>query len=374
MLTLVVAFLVAAIINLLMVRFAFLHENLTGDLLHGPQKVHTGIVPRIGGVGILCGMLAASGALMFQPGADKPKMIFILLAVTLPAFAAGLAEDVLKCAPAWTRLLGALVSASLGVLFLGAVIHRLGVPGLDQLLEFWPMALGLTLFAVAGMAHAVNIIDGFNGLAGGVALLILLAFSYVAFKVHDLATFHICLASAGAILGFLIWNYPAGLIFLGDGGAYLIGVLIAETAVLLVVRNPQVSPWFPMLVIIYPVFETVYSIYRRAFVRRKSPGVPDALHLHSLIYRRLLSWMLSSSLGARYLIQRNAMTTLYLWGLTSLCVIPAVIFYNRTYFLIGFVVVFACFYAWLYTCIVRFRTPVWLRRLSHQSSSESLNE
>lgn len=363
MLTLIVAFLVATIVTLLLIRFSFLHGGLTGDLLSGPQKFHEGVVPRIGGIGVLCGMLAGGGALFFRPPTNKPELIFVLLAITLPAFISGLSEDITKRVPPWARLLGALLSAALGFVFLGAAIHRLGVAGLDELVSFWPLAFLLTIFAVASMAHAINIIDGFNGLSAGVALLILLAMAYVAFKVQDLAVFHVCLAASGAIFGFLVWNYPAGLIFLGDGGAYLIGVVIAEIAILLVVRNPQVSPWFSLLVVIYPIFETGYTMYRRMFVRRGSPGMPDALHLHSLIYRRLLGWMLSSNLEARNLVRRNAMTAIYLWGITALCVIPAVVFYEKTYFLMGFVFVFVCFYVWLYTCIVKFRTPVWLRRL-----------
>ena len=75
----------------------------------------------------------------------------------------------------------------------------------------------------------------------------------------------ICLA--GATAGFLVWNYPRGLIFAGDGGAYLWGVVIAMASVLLVQRHALVSPWFPMLLLIYPVWETLFSIYRKLGAR-----------------------------------------------------------------------------------------------------------
>jgi UDP-N-acetylmuramyl pentapeptide phosphotransferase/UDP-N-acetylglucosamine-1-phosphate transferase len=202
-----------------------------------------------------------------------------------------------------------------------------------------------------------------NGLAGDVAVLALFAFAYVALRVGDLAMFHICLMGAGAVLGFLIWNFPSGLIFLGDGGAYFVGVIIAVSAVLLVARNPQVSPWFPILALAYPVTETLFSVYRRWFVSHRGAGTADGLHLHSLVYRRLLSWMLSTRPGARHVVERNAMTTLYIWGLTLLGIIPAVLLYKRTYWLIGFTLLFAGIYLWLYSCIVRFRSPAWLRRL-----------
>ena len=373
MLTLVTAFLIAAVANLLLIRFSHLHENLTGDFAPGPQKVHTGNIPRIGGVGILLGILVAGVTPWFRPDTGKPELIYLMAVVSLPAFISGLCEDITKRVPPWVRLLGAVVSAVLGMVILGAAIKRVGFSDMTALVELWPVTFLLTALAVAGMAHAVNIIDGFNGLSAGVALLILFAIAYVAFRVGDLGLFHLCVASGGAVLGFLIWNYPAGLMFLGDGGAYLLGVVIAESCILLVMHNPQVSPWFSLLVVIYPTVETIFTIYRRLLVHRSSPGAPDALHLHSLIYRRLLSWALSSKLEARALVRRNSMTALYLWGLTGLCIIPAVIFYNKTYVLLGCVVAFAAFYIWLYACIVKFRTPVWLRRLFQMKRYQDLS-
>jgi UDP-N-acetylmuramyl pentapeptide phosphotransferase/UDP-N-acetylglucosamine-1-phosphate transferase len=94
------------------------------------------------------------------------------------------------------------------------------------------------------------------------------------------------LAMIGALVGFLVWNYPGGKIFLGDGGAYLLGFWLGEMSVLLVVRHPEISPWFPMLVLVYPIFETLYSMYRRKIVGGLPPGQPDSMHLHQMIYRR----------------------------------------------------------------------------------------
>lgn len=363
MLTLLSAFLVAAICNLLIIRYFHVSEVLFTDFTDGPQKVHNGAVPRVGGLGVFAGILAAGLVIWGIGKPGNPEILLLALVVVLPAFFSGLAEDLTKRVPPRARLLCALASATLGAFILGAMIHRTGIPVFDDLLSFWPVALLFTMFAVAGMAHAANIIDGFNGLSAGVLLLCLLALGYVAFKVGDLAVFHICLAAGGATLGFLIWNYPAGLVFLGDGGAYLIGTIVAECAVLLVARNPQVSPWFPVLVLAYPIIETLFTIYRRMFVRRQIPDKPDALHLHSLVYRRLLGWMLASTVQARLLAKRNALTAPYLWGLTILCIIPAVLLYRYTVWMALGTLLFVCFYVWLYGCIVKFKTPVWLRRL-----------
>ncbi len=91
-----------------------------------------------------------------------------------------------------------------------------------------------------------------------------------------------------SIFGFFIWNWPYGKIFLGDAGAYFIGFMIGMLSVLLVVRNHEVSAWFPLVLVIYPVMETLFSIYRRYIVHKISPGQPDRLHLHSLVYSRIL--------------------------------------------------------------------------------------
>ena len=151
------------------------------------------------------------------------------------------------------------------------------------------------MFAVAGIANAINIIDGFNGLASMCVVLMLGALAYVAFQVGDPTVATLALAGIGAVLGFFLWNFPGGLIFLGDGGAYFLGFFVAELSILLLVRNPTVSPLFPLLACIYPIFETVFSIYRRRFLRATPPSMPDGIHLHSLIYRRLLRWAVGDS-------------------------------------------------------------------------------
>ena len=97
--------------------------------------------------------------------------------------------------------------------------------------------------------------------------MMLLAMGFVAHLVGDSTLALLSLAVAGAVLGFFVWNFPAGLIFLGDGGAYFLGFVVAEIGILLLQRNPEVSPLCPLLIVIYPVFETVFSMYRRKWLQ-----------------------------------------------------------------------------------------------------------
>ncbi|WP_043699819.1 MraY family glycosyltransferase [Tepidimonas taiwanensis] len=357
--TLLVAFWVAFTITLLIVRFRHFHLDLSADSIVGIQKFHAGNVPRVGGVGLLFGL---AGALAWSAWRDlvRNEAAWLLLAA-LPAFGAGLAEDVTKRVGVMTRLLATMAAAGLGAWLLDAQLPRVGVPGVDDVLAWAPAGFVMTLVAVAGVANAVNIIDGFNGLAAAVSILMFTAFGYVAWSLGDVFIFQVCLAMIGALLGFFVWNYPRGLVFLGDGGAYLVGFMLAEVAVLLVVRHPGLSPWFCLLVCGYPITETVFSIYRKRFLRGTSPGVPDALHLHMLVYRRLVRWAAGSE-AARDITARNSATSPYLWGLASLSIAPAVLFWRSEPLLVGSAVVFVCCYVLVYARLVHFRTPRWLRR------------
>jgi UDP-N-acetylmuramyl pentapeptide phosphotransferase/UDP-N-acetylglucosamine-1-phosphate transferase len=209
------------------------------------------------------------------------------------------------------------------------------------------------------VANAFNIIDGYNGLSSMVAVFILGGLTYVAHQVGDTQIMIAALVMIGALLGFLAWNYPRGLIFLGDGGAYLVGFWIAELSILLTARNPEVSKWFPLLLCIYTIFETLFTIYRRVILKRVHPGMPDALHLHQLIYRRIVRWNISNQ-SQQLQIYRNSMTSPYLWLLCLLGVIPAILFWRHHLALKGFAILFAMSYIWAYWMIVRYKVPKYL--------------
>ena len=326
--------------------------------LSGPQKFHAAPVPRVGGIGIFAGVLAGAALQWFRvPELGVPALI--LLACALPAFGSGLTEDLTKTQSPRRRLFFTAVSAALAVVVLDATIVRTAIPGLDWLVSMRIGAAMVTVFVVAGVANAINIIDGFNGLASMCAMLMLASIGYVAFQVGDTLVLTMAVAGAGAVLGFFVWNFPSGLIFLGDGGAYFLGFYVAELAILLLHRNPTVSPMFPLLVCIYPVFETLFSIYRRVMLRGQPAGMPDGIHLHSLIYRRIMRWALGKQ-SKRSAARRNSMTSPYLWMLCMTAVVPAMLFWDSTALLGSFIVLFVLVYTALYWRIVRFKAPRWM--------------
>ena len=359
---LIAAFLVSLLVTLASIRWAKTRgRRMLDHDVTGPQKFHAAPVARVGGVGIFAGTLC--GAVLLWLAAPTPGRLALgLLLCAVPAFASGLLEDLTKTQTPRRRLFFTAVSAVLAIFVLDAAIERTSIPGLDWVVSTAIGAVAVTVLAVTGVANSLNIIDGFNGLASMCALLILASIGYVAFQAGDPLVMWLSIAGAGAVMGFFVWNFPLGLIFLGDGGAYFLGFYVAEVAILLLHRNPDVSPMFPLLVCIYPVFETLFSIYRRTILRGKPAGMPDGIHLHSLIYRRVMRWAVGDR-SAKALTRRNSMTSPYLWALCMFSVLPAMLFWSNTKVLATFLVLFGVIYVALYWRIVRFKAPRLLRAL-----------
>lgn len=356
---LLLAFAASAMVTLLVIASAHRHSQWTSDHdLSGPQKMHANVVPRIGGLGIASGLLAGMLALgVLQPALWQAVLLTLVCAA--PAFGLGLVEDLTKSVSPRRRLVAAGLSGLMGYYLLGAVWPTMGLAWVDAVLTLPGVMLVLSLIYVAGMVNAVNIIDGMNGLASMCTAIMMAALCYVALQVGDLLVAGLALACVGAALGFFIWNYPRGLVFLGDGGAYLLGFMVATLALLLCARNPEVSPLLPVVLPAYPIFETLFTMYRRRVLRGRPVSLPDGIHLHTLIYRRILRWALGPD-DAAARTKGNSMTSPYLWVLSSVAVVPTALFWSSTPALLAALVLFTLAYLFLYWRIVRFRTPGWL--------------
>jgi UDP-GlcNAc:undecaprenyl-phosphate GlcNAc-1-phosphate transferase len=359
---LVLTFLVSTTFTALLIRYQNWHIFWSGDALSKPQKLHTGSPPRIGGIAIFASLFFGS-ILVFLRAPQYSDIYFLVIASSLPIFLTGLLEDLIKKVGFRIRFVTSIIAASLFILLVKIQTIEIGIATIDIFLLYPWISFLFLCFAISGLCNAYNIIDGLNGLASMVGILSLIAILYVGIKVNDSMTIIFCIICIGAILGFFIWNFPKGLIFLGDGGAYLIGFWIAVTVILLVVRNPNVSPWFALLVNSYAVFETLFSIWRRSIHKTKKVMMPDGAHFHSLLYRRIMKWTyLNSNPEHHYL--SNSKTSPYLWLLSSIGLIPAVFFWDSTALLMLSSIIFITLYIYLYQKIVLFKTPSWISKRS----------
>ena len=361
-----ISFLVALVSVFFIRRLFIRHAQRYAE--DAPQRFHHGAVSRLGGPGIYLGwlaglLLALSVDYGFSLISGITTSVLTICAAVFFVVAVGAAEDLTHKVSPLLRLLLTAIVAIVIIYWLELSVSRIDVGWLDVIWSKWPvLGLMLALVGLVGLTHAFNLIDGYNGLAGMVAVLIALSYAYVSFKLGDREMLIMAVCLIAATVGFLVLNYPRGLIFAGDGGAYFWGFTLALMGIMLVQRNPDVSPWYPLLLMLYPIWETIFSSYRK-LARGQSPGMADALHLHQLVYRRLVRSVFHED-EAKMLLSRNNRTTPYLLVFTTFAIVPATLFWHNTVTLIVVILLFALLYCLAYFLIVRFKLPRWLQKTS----------
>ena len=325
-----------------------LPKNWVTDLddLTGVQKFHHQPTPRIAGVPVFMSFFIGLWYLDLQ----EVDYVFLLLA-SLPVFMGGSIEDIIVRVSPFKRMISILASIVMMFVFLDIRIDFLGFTLVDYFLSNSIVSLIFTLLVVGGLVNAINIIDGYNGLLIGYSIAVLLAIAYVANILGDDLVIQLSLILIASLLGVFIFNFPFGKIFMGDGGAYFIGFMMAVIGLMLGNRNEEVSHWFILLLFIYPLYETIFSIYRKKIVRNTSPSQPDGYHLHMMFYKRLVRRIFFKNNKT----MQNSMTSPFLWALSLVGIIPAVIWYDNQTMLIIWVCIFMIIYTIIYRRIVHFK-------------------
>jgi UDP-N-acetylmuramyl pentapeptide phosphotransferase/UDP-N-acetylglucosamine-1-phosphate transferase len=336
---------ISFLLSVLIVLTKRLHGAATMDLTNGIQKFHTTPTPRVGGLPIVIGLYVA----WFTSTYEIKHLLTPILIAGFPAFLFGLAEDLTKRVGVLARLSATMASGLLAWWLTDYSLSRVEVWGVDWLLKYTLISVVFTSFAVGGVANAINIIDGFNGLASMMATLAFVGFAVIAWSVGDTTLASVAVILAACVWGFFWVNWPFGKLFLGDGGSYFIGFALAWVAVLLIERNTSVSPFAALLVCIHPVSEVLLSIFRRK-LKKMNPGHPDRLHFHSIFKRRYVRrWFCNLSFELR-----NSITGV-LVGFMTLTAILIASFVNQNSLLsLMAVITLAMGYVAIYARMVRF--------------------
>lgn len=245
------------------------------------QHIHFHSAARVGGCGVFMSVMLS---LFFFSDELRQVSVLTLLA-TLPAAVLGWVEDVKANVSAIVRLLGAILSGILFYKLVGYSIKDCDILLCDYFVSIEPIAVFLTVLALAACANGFNMIDGLHGLASGSAMVMLVTFSFVSFAVDDKELGFLSIGVFASILGFWILNFPLGKIFLGDGGAYFLGLLIGSIAVMITERNESVSPVFSLIVVVYPIYEVSRSTIRRLNIALSKPLQADRGHIHSVWFQ-----------------------------------------------------------------------------------------
>jgi UDP-GlcNAc:undecaprenyl-phosphate/decaprenyl-phosphate GlcNAc-1-phosphate transferase len=238
------------------------------------RKIHTGRIPRLGGIAIFFSVLLAT--ILFS---DVDQVMKAYLAGGIIIFLTGLSDDLQELSPR-QKFLGELVAATVAI-----VIGGQALPSLGNLLGFGELSLGIfslpfTIIALVGVINAVNLIDGLDGLAGGVTAIAVLGFLILAGLAGNSNLMYIAATLFGATLGFLKFNTHPAQIFMGDSGSLFLGYSLGFCAINLAVEGGgSVSPVTPLMVLALPIVDTIVVMAGR--IRRGTRfSAPDNTHLH----------------------------------------------------------------------------------------------
>jgi UDP-GlcNAc:undecaprenyl-phosphate/decaprenyl-phosphate GlcNAc-1-phosphate transferase len=300
--------------------------------LKSVQSMHSRPTPRVGGIAIFAALWLS---VIFAPISITNQYAFFMLATTL-IFIVGLLEDLGFGVSPRKRLLAAICSSLLAIGLLGAWLPRTDIPGLDAVIHYWFIGIPLTLLVTTGIVNGFNLIDGMNGLASMTAIVAAVAIGLIADQAGYIVMVHLALMLAAGVFGFFLVNYPFGRIFLGDSGAYTLGFVLSWFGIAILLNAPDASPSAIILVIFWPVADTLLAIYRRA--RRQSDiMVPDKLHMHQMVMRALEICIV----GRRKRRMTNPLSTLVLAPFIIAPPVFGVMFWDQTVLAFAAVLVFA---------------------------------
>jgi UDP-GlcNAc:undecaprenyl-phosphate GlcNAc-1-phosphate transferase len=294
------------------------------------RRVHTVPTATVGGVAMFIALLAAMGVAWQLDGFDavfesSSAPLGVLLAATI-IFVVGLIDD-LREVSAPARVAGMVLAGSVLVRF-GVSILFLRIPFYDLVLLSPDLSALITVLWVVGMANAVNLVDGLDGLAAGIVAIASGSFFLYGEQLLDAGVIRednigplIAIITLGICLGFLPHNFNPARIFMGDGGALLLGLLMASSTI--AVGGSQNEPFsgqvyfffaplfIPLFILGVPIIDTLFAIIRRAS-RRSGVATADKEHLHHRLMR----------LGHG---QRRAVLILWAWtaALSGLVLYPA---------------------------------------------------
>lgn len=248
------------------------------------RSSHSGTVPNLGGIGMYIGIVVAitiTGALL-----DTQSLLLILGGLTL-LFFLGLKDDILILSPR-KKFTGQLIAAGLLIVFTDTRISNFS--GLFDL-GIMPYAVSVifTLFVYVLIINAYNLIDGIDGLAGGMAFMATIAFGYVFYRYDDVSMLVLAAAAAGAIVPFLFLNISKRKkMFMGDTGSMILGFIIAVFAVRFIDSSQDTNteiysdsaPVLTLAFLFFPLLDTLRIFFIRLFIHKTSPFAADRNHLH----------------------------------------------------------------------------------------------
>lgn len=244
-----------------------------GDKPNG-RRITTHMIPHLGGIALVLGSITG---VALSAEANQTLLVRTVLPAVMLIVVLGLIDDMRNLRASQKLTVQVIAAVFLSVS--GFVLHT-GLPAVDA------TQLGLLLISCAffvGMSSAVNLVDGHDGLAAGVSLISAGAFGVMALVMGSQVGLVISLALAGACLGFLLFNFPPGKIFMGDTGSMFLGITLAVIACSLTTTRPTVDVFIGVCFVLgVPILDVILAVVRR-IVLRSPVFSADSLHMHHVL-------------------------------------------------------------------------------------------
>ena len=277
------------------------HRGGWGIVMPGPRKVHTKPTPQVGGIAMFAGFVAAMALAWrmdrFGPLFDGNSEPLGVLLAGIIILLTGVRDDVKEVSPP-ARIL-ATVGAGMVLVYFGVTMFYFRFPylGVLQLSSDWTPII--TVVWLLGMTQAINLIDGLDGLAAGIVAIGSASFFVYSRHLSDLRLLTepnigplIAIITVGVCVGFLPFNANRASIFMGDGGAYFLGFMLAVSSSVVGGRADPATQGFsgqtyfflaplaiPLIILGVPIFDTAFAILRRVR-KRQAFSIADKGHLH----------------------------------------------------------------------------------------------
>ena len=314
---------------------------LADDQFKKPQAFHENLTYRLGGIIYFSLLILVFLYLYFAR--NFLSLEYILFCTFF--FILGLTDDLKANIAPKLRLIIMIVFLIALVLFNDTHIKKTGLDFLDNLIDIDIFSLIFICLCFLFIVNGSNLIDGFNGLLCIHSLIIFITLFLINLYFNDTSLTHLLFCIILVNLIFLKFNFPKAQMFLGDGGAYLIGALIAVSVIKTSNLNLSISPFFFCILLFYLFFEVFFSFFRKIFVAKQNPLLPDNQHLHMSLYKLLLK-------RSNKKIKANYTTSIYI-NITYLILISPGIIYMQDglfcrYYFFFLLIVYIFFYKFLY--------------------------
>lgn len=245
------------------------------DLPNG-RKVHRKATPLLGGLSIYLGFII--GILWFHP---ENHFIWPIIIGATVIVLTGMIDDMIQLKPRW-KFVGQSIAA-ISVISGGLFIEFINLP-FETIWELGFLGIPLTYLWIVAITNAINLIDGLDGLAAGVSIIVLTAISIISIMAGNFFISLLTLILISSTLGFLFFNFHPAKIFMGDTGSLFLGFMISVISILGFKSITLFTLIVPIILLAVPLSDSIFAIIRR-IVHKKSIVTPDKSHLHHCLMK-----------------------------------------------------------------------------------------